>query len=160
MGKYHMKKKEREITDRSEMSAMLRNGKYAVISMCRNNEPYIVTLSYGYDEEKGSLYFHSAKSGLKIDFIKENPKVCATVIEDGGYMKGECEHKYSSLVFWGNMYVVEDLEEKKHALVTMIDHLEETPEPVKMRLLKNDNIYDGVGILRLDIGEITGKKGS
>ena len=160
MSKYHMKKVEREITDKEELENILRNGKYAVISMCRNNEPYIVTLSYGYDENKKSLYFHSAKAGLKIDFIKENPKVCATVIEDGGYLKGECEHKYASVVFWGSMYVVDDLVEKKHALSSMIDHLEEVPEPVKARLLKNDSVYEGVGILRLDINEITGKKGS
>lgn len=160
MTKYHMKKFEREITDKEELANILRCGKYAVISMCRNNEPYIVTLSYGYDEGHSSLYFHSAKAGLKIDFLKENPKVCATVIVDGGYLAGECEHKYASAVFWGNMYAVEDLEEKKHALATLIDHLEEVPEPVKARLLKNDSVYEGVGILRLDIGEITGKKGS
>lgn len=160
MTKYHMKKIEREITDKEEISNILRNGKYAVISMCRNNEPYIVTLSYGYDENTNSLYFHSAKAGLKIDFIKENPKVCATVIEDGGYLTAECEHKYASVIFWGSMHVVEDLNEKKHALITMIDHLEEAPEPLKARLLKNDNVYEGVGILRLDINEITGKKGS
>ena len=160
MTKYHMRKFEREIADKEEIADILRNGEYAVISMCRNSEPYIVTLSYGYDEKRNSLYFHSARTGLKIDFIKENPKVCATVIEDGGYLKGECEHKYASVVFWGNMQVVEDLNEKKHALTTMIDHLEEAPEPVKARLLKNDSVYEGVGILRLDINEITGKKGS
>lgn len=160
MAKYHMKKVEREITDKEEIANILKNGKYAVISMCRSNEPYIVTLSYGYDEGRNSLYFHSAKTGLKIDFIKENSKVCATVIVDGGYMTGECEHKYVSAVLWGNMHVVEDLEEKKHALVTMIEHLEEVPEPVKARILKNDGVYEGVGILRLNIDEITGKKGS
>ncbi|HYE81785.1 MAG TPA: pyridoxamine 5'-phosphate oxidase family protein [Clostridia bacterium] len=160
MMKYHMRKSEREIKGKDEITNILKNGKYAVISMCRNNEPYIVTLSYGYDESRNSLYFHSAKAGLKIDFIKENPKVCATVIIDGGYLNGECEHKYASVVFWGDMYVVDKLEEKKHALVTMIDQLEEMPEPVKARLLKNDGVYEGVGILRLDISEITGKKGS
>lgn len=160
MAKYHMKKLDREITGQDELLSILKHGKYAVISMCRNNEPYIVTLSYGYDEGRNSLYFHSAKAGLKIDFIQENPRVCATVIEDGGYQNSQCEHKYASVVFWGDMYMVEDLAEKKHALVTMIDHLEEVPEPVKARLLKNDNVYAGVGILRLDINEITGKKGS
>jgi len=160
MTKYHMRKMDREITDQDELAGILRNGKYAVISMCRNNEPYIVTLSYGYDEGKNSLYFHSAKTGLKFDFIKENPRVCATVIDDGGYLKGECEHKYASLVFWGDMHEVLDLEEKKHALTRMIEHLEEVPEPVKLRLLKNDSVYEGVGILRLDIKELTGKKGS
>jgi nitroimidazol reductase NimA-like FMN-containing flavoprotein (pyridoxamine 5'-phosphate oxidase superfamily) len=46
----------------------------------------IVTLSYGYDSEKKTLYFHSAKKGLNWDFINSNKRVCATVIEDGGYI--------------------------------------------------------------------------
>lgn len=160
MAKYHLQKAEREITDRDEIQGIIKNGKFAVIAMCRNNEPYIVTLSFGYDEDKNALYFHSAKKGLKIDFITDNPAVCATIIEDGGYLKGECEHKYSSVIICGDMHVVETIEEKKHALNVMIDHLEEDPEPVKTRILKNDKVYEGVGILRLDINEVTGKKGS
>ncbi|GAH11801.1 unnamed protein product, partial [marine sediment metagenome] len=29
---------------------IMKNGKFSTISMCRNDEPYIVTLSYGFDE--------------------------------------------------------------------------------------------------------------
>ena len=84
--------------------------------MCRNNEPYIVTLSYGYDEQKHALYSHCAINGLKLEFISQNPNVCGTVIEDEGYIEDECEQKYRSVVFWGKMYKVEDLAEKKYGL--------------------------------------------
>jgi len=49
MVNYHMNKKEREIVDRNVLIGILKQGKYATVSMCRDNEPYIVTLSYGYD---------------------------------------------------------------------------------------------------------------
>lgn len=159
MAQYHMNKKEREITDREEVLDIMRSGKYATIAMCRENEPYAVTLSYGYDSENHALYFHSALKGLKLDFIQANPKVCATVIRDGGYVMGQCEHHYASVVFWGEMQLVERLEEKKHAFDILIDHLEEEPAAVKARIFKNDRVYDTAGILRLDIKEMTGKKG-
>ncbi len=157
MAKYHMHKTEREITDPEILRDVLARGKYVIISMCRNGEPYVVTLSHGYDREKEALYFHCALKGLKIDFIEENPRVCATVIEDLGYQFGECEHHYRTVVFWGNMFVINDLDEKKYGLDILLNHLEDDPDSFKKRLLKDDDAYRKVGVLRLDIGEMTGK---
>ena len=56
-----MQKKEREIKNSEQLLEILRSGKYTTVSLCRNNEPYVVTLSYGFDEDKNTLYFHSAK---------------------------------------------------------------------------------------------------
>lgn len=159
MQKYHMNKREREITDKKEIEEILSNGKYAVISMCRDNEPYIVTLSYGYNKDENALYFHSAKKGLKLDFIKRNPLVCATVIEDGGYKKGQCGHEYRSVVFWGNISVVDNLEEKKKGMEVLLYHLEDTPDSIMERKLKNDKAYNKMTVLKLEISHITGKKG-
>jgi nitroimidazol reductase NimA-like FMN-containing flavoprotein (pyridoxamine 5'-phosphate oxidase superfamily) len=159
MPKYHLHRKEKEITDQNEMIEFLKQRKYATIAMCRENEPYIVTLNYGYDKDGNALYFHCALEGLKRDFIKRNPSVCATVIEDRGYKMGECDHAYRSVVIWGRMQAVEDFHEKKHALDVMLNHLEDEPEGIKQRSLKSDEVYHQVGILRLDIEEMTGKQG-
>ena len=158
MPKYHVRKTESEITNQSELLDILRRGKYTTISMCRDNEPYLVTLSYGYEEKKNSLYFHAALEGLKLEFIKQNPNVCGTVIEDKGYKKDECEQKYRSVIYRGKMYIVENLEEKKHGLDVLLNHLEENIEPIKKRNVLDDNSYNKVTILRLDIEEITGKQ--
>ncbi len=153
-----MHKSEREIKDKKELIEILRNGKYTSIAMCQNNEPYIVTLSYGYDQYKHALYFHAAVKGFKLDIIKNNSNVCATVIEDHGYKKDECEQHYRSVVFWGKMSVVSDLEEKKYGLDVLLNHLEPNPEPIKKRNVQNEDKYDKVSILRLDITELRGKK--
>ena len=159
MSKYHMHRKEKEITHSEELRHVLAHGKYAMVSMCRESEPYIVTMNYGFDEEKNTLYFHCALKGLKLDFIRANPRVCATVIEDRGYKKDECDHAYRSVVFWGQMTLVEELNEKKHAMEILHHHLEENPDPIRARNLPDDDAYRKVGILRLDIKEITGKQG-
>ncbi len=159
MTDYHMNKKECEIKDKDVIYTIIEKGLYAVISMCRNNSPYIVTLNYGYDKEKNALYFHSALEGLKLEYINENPRVSGTVIEDRGYMMGKCDHSYRSAVFYGKMYNIEDLEEKIHGMEIMLHHLEDDPDDVRARILKNKDRYNKVSILRLDIEEISGKEG-
>ena len=160
MQKYHMKNRpDRELSNETEIEAILKSGKYTVISMCRNDKPYIVILSCGYDSVKNALYFHCSTSGLKLDFIKANSQVCATIIEDGGYISDECGHHYRTAVFRGTMKIVSDLDEKKHGMKVLLNHLENKPFLIKEKLLMSDDFYSKMEILRLDIAEIHGKAG-
>jgi len=157
MPKYHMRKKEREITDRSKLLEVLIRGRFATIALCRGDEPYVVTLNYGYDQEKNCLYFHSAQQGLKMDFLAANQQVCATVVEDLGYADGQCTHKYRSIVLWGEMQLISDLEEKKPGMSILIRHQESHPQRTEEKL-QSMEAYNRVAVLRLDISEITGKE--
>jgi nitroimidazol reductase NimA-like FMN-containing flavoprotein (pyridoxamine 5'-phosphate oxidase superfamily) len=160
MKQYHLlNRPNREITPGEEITGILRKGKYAVISMCRNNEPYIVTLSYGYDQESNALYFHTAKAGLKLEFLNHNSLVCATIIEDGGYVPDVCEHVYKSVVFWGTMEVVSDMDEKRHGMYVLLNHLEEKESVIKGYMLKSEDRYSKMEVLRLKITQIHGKAG-
>lgn len=160
MNTYHMRRQERQITDQDEIREILTQGRFAVISMCRNNEPYIVTLSYGYDPVHNTLYFHSAAEGLKIEIIKENPNVCATVIDDKGYIQRECAHAFRSAVIYGKISIITDIEEKKHGIEVLLDHLEEDPGVIREKYrLDNEESFGKAAVLRLEIENITGKKG-
>jgi nitroimidazol reductase NimA-like FMN-containing flavoprotein (pyridoxamine 5'-phosphate oxidase superfamily) len=157
MQNYHMLKEEREIKNKNRIEEILNKGKYVTISMCRRDEPYIITLSYGFDDTQNALYFHSANLGLKLDILKENSNVCATIIEDLGYMNGMCSHKYRSVVIWGDMTIIKELNEKKHGFDVLLNHLEENPNKMKKRFFKNEKSYDDACIMRLDIKKVTGK---
>ncbi len=156
---YHMRRTERAIADREELAAILRRGRYVTLALCRGDEPYVVTLSYGYDTDREALYFHCAHEGLKLAFMEANPQVCGTVIEDLGYVQGECAHAYRSVVLRGELRRVELVAERKHGMDVLLRHLEDEPETVRERSLPDDAAYDRAAILRLDIHEITGKQG-
>ncbi len=158
MTKYHMYKSEQELTKREEILEIISQGRYVTLSLCRGNEPYIVTLNYGYDKSKGVLYFHTALKGLKLQFIEDNPRVCGTVVEDRGYLMGKCDHAYRSVILYGTLHRVIELEEKKHGMQIMLTHLEERPDDVKRRLLKDESRYEKVEILRLEISGMTGRQ--
>lgn len=167
MGTYHVRRGERELTDLADLEAVLEQGRYATIAMARlahglaivAAEPYLVTLSYGYDPETYALYFHTATDGLKHEFIKANPNVCATVVLDGGCVTGECAHEYASVVLRGRLRVVRDRKEKAQGLRVLIAQQEERPDEVRERQLADESAYENMSVLRLDIVEITGKRG-
>ena len=160
MQEYHLKNRpNREITKDSERNDILQKGKFLVISMCRNNEPYIVSLSYGFDAEKKSIYVHCAPQGLKIDFFKANSRICGTIIEDGGYVVDECGHNYRTVVFWGDIHFVTDLEEKKHGMDVLLNQLENNQNVIQDKLLKSTDYYTKMEVLRIDINQIHAKAG-
>ncbi len=81
------------------------------------------------------------------------------MILDKGYVKDDCTHRYASVVLWGTMKILDDLEEKKYAMDMLLGGLEEDPGPLKERFVKNDKVFDTVTMLKLEIDEMTGKKG-
>ena len=44
-----------------------------------NGYPFAIPVNYYYDQEHDKIYFHGAKSGQKVDALKQNDKVCFTV---------------------------------------------------------------------------------
>jgi len=121
---HEMRRSDREITDAAEIDQILGAAKYATIALADGDEPYAVTLSCGYDRARNRLCFHTATSGRKLDIIARNPQACATVIRDKGYNVGKCEHPFDSVVLFGRMRVLEDAEDVRLAMRTLIGQLD------------------------------------
>ena len=157
--KYHMRRGERSLNEWSVYEEILLAGKYATIALAWNNEPYVVTLSYGYDRIERSLYFHCAKHGLKTELIRCNPNACLTIVEDKGYIQNECAHSYRSLVIRGKIQVITDDSRKQKGVDVLINHLERSPEVMKMKLPQKKATFDSMNIWKLTVDEISGKGG-
>lgn len=158
---YHVRRTDRELSEPAEIDSVLRRGRFAAIAMCHDGAPYVVTLSYGFDQTRRALYFHVARAGRKLDALSADPRVCATVVIDGGYEQGACKHHYESVVIDGRMTLVTDVEEARHGMGVLVGHLEDEPAPVRERNgLDGNEAYERVHIARLDIEHIAGKAGS
>lgn len=153
---YHMRRTEKEITEWDTIEEIIRKGKFATLSLARNNEPYGVTLNYGYDKRSRALYFHCALLGLKSEFVRENDAACVSIIEDNGYLTGLCDHAYRSVVIRGKIEMVADDDAKLHGLEVMLDHLENDPA-VKKERMPNEAELDKVAIWKLTIDEFSAK---
>jgi len=154
-----IRRKDKAITDIHEMRQILRTAQYVTLAMCLNDEPYLVSLSHGYDEERNCIYFHCAKEGKKIDILNANNLVWGQALVDHGYVQGACDHLYATTQFRGRVTFVEDIEEKEHALRIMIQSLEDNPEEIIEKQLTPGSIQR-VTIGRIDIDHLSGKKAS
>ncbi|MBC7234865.1 MAG: pyridoxamine 5'-phosphate oxidase family protein [Chloroflexi bacterium] len=171
MSHHPMHLHEREITDPAILEEILRHGRWTTLALCLPQAPgseaagtdgpwpYVLTLSYGYAPEERALYFHTARQGLKLDILRQNPQVCGTVVEERGYLQGRCAQPYRSVVYRGRMEILESLEEKRHGIEVLLQHLEEDPEIMRDRLRRRGETYERVCVLRLRIQEISGKAG-
>ncbi len=157
MKAYHLRRAEKAITEPAELWEIIRGQQHLTLALCRAGEPYLVTVNYGYDEAGNRFYFHCARQGRKIDYLRANPIVYGQILEDSGYLAGECDHAARTVQFRAHAYFVEDAEAKKRALTLMIDQLEPDPEPVKARTLTPARIA-GVTIVELRIEMLTGKR--
>lgn len=152
-----IRRKEKEIRDKNEVLSILEQAQYITIAMSRDNEPYLVTLSHGYDREQNCIYFHCAKEGKKAAILNENNKVWGQALIDKGYVQGACDHLYATTHFMGKVNFVESFEEKRHALKIMVTALDDNPASLIEKQLTKKSIAD-VNIGRIDIEYMTGKK--
>ena len=115
---YHIRRKEKEITDHQILRRILKETKYVTIAMVKDNDPYLVSMSHGYDEKNHCLYLHSANEGKKLDYLRSNMNIWGQATIDYGYHVNQCSHLYASVQFKGKVSFIEDLENKKHAFKT------------------------------------------
>jgi nitroimidazol reductase NimA-like FMN-containing flavoprotein (pyridoxamine 5'-phosphate oxidase superfamily) len=52
---FHLRRKDKEITDVNTLKKILKTTKYITIALSADNQPYLVSLSHGYDEEHNCL---------------------------------------------------------------------------------------------------------
>lgn len=158
----HLRRQDRAITEPAEIESVLHAAKYATIALADGEEPYVVTLSCGYDEANRRLCFHVAPEGRKLDIIAKNPRACVTVLRDLGYNAGACEHPFESVVMTGRMRVLEDRAEAAHAMRVLIAHLEgaENFSAVWERnKLDTEAPFARMRMLAFEIDEVSAKRG-
>ena len=144
-----MRRKDKEITDEEIMKRILKSTQYVTVAMSKDNDPYLVSLSHGYDEERNCVYFHCAQEGKKIDYLRANNRVWGQTVVDRGYHQGECSHLYASVMFSGRVVMIDDRDEKWRALELMTRQLDSDAE--RLIEARKPESLDNTVVGRIDI---------
>ena len=123
-----MRRKNREVTDLGAIERMIGDCKVFRLAMIDGTRPYVVPMNFGYSLWDGALelYAHSAPEGRKVDVLQRNPEVCFEM--DCGHRLIETEtacsygFAYSSVIGDGEVFFIEDREEKLRALLRIMEH--------------------------------------
>jgi len=149
-----MRKKEKEITKKSAIEAIITKSLVCRLALSDDNSPYIVPLCFGYKDKV--LYFHSSQKGKKIDIIKKNPKVCFEFDTNTEIVKAKdaCRWtmRYQSIIGFGKAVFLEDTAEKRHALDIIMGQYSD-------RIFQfDDAILKKTGVIKVEIESMTGKQ--
>jgi len=149
-----MRRKDREITSRLEIEAIIGRCLVCRLAMADDNQPYVVPLCFGFKDN--SLYFHSAGQGKKIDIIKKNNRVCFEFDIDCEIVGADTACKwgmrYKSVIGFGEACFIEDSESKRQALDIIMQHYGGEASAYSETDLKR------TVIIKVDIEQITGKQ--
>ena len=153
-----MRKKEREVSDIVEIESIISRADVCRIAFADQNVPYIVTLNFGYSGgEKKIFWFHCAKEGRKLDMIKKNNYVCFELDTDHEIIEGKlaCDYgmKYSSVVGYGYISIVNDNEEKIKGLNHIMEHYTGREE-----FEYKSEILEKTALLRLEVSNMSCKR--
>ena len=136
----------------AEVMRRATSGVLAVVDT--DGEPYAVPLSFAYEE--GAIYFHSARSGHKLDALTANPRVSFCVIDSDDVVAEEYTTYFRSVIAFGTAHVVDDDNEKLHALNLLADKY--APDETLRREREITGGINRLVVVRMDIERMTGKE--
>ena len=152
--KHEMRRKDRLVSEEKAREIMAKAEYGIFMTADKEGQPYGVAVSHVVEGDK--VYFHCAAGvGRKIENIRENNKVCMNFTSNTFVDSENYTHRYESVVAEGVAVIVEDREEKYHALKLIA-------EKYAPASFKDSDDYilpkmDITGVVRVDIETISGK---
>ena len=152
-----LKRPDKEIKERCEVEAILREADVGRLGTFVDSEPYVVPISFIYHE--GKILFHGARLGKKMDNITRNPRVCFEVDEGEVILSDEpCNfsYKYRSVISSGMARIIVDPREMVVALRLLVEKY----APGKGADLTEERVrsFKNLAIVEITIDKMVGKK--
>jgi uncharacterized protein len=147
-----MRRKKKQLSEEKTIEVLVSCAEGVLATAGPDNSPYAVPLNYVY--HKGSIYFHCADKGHKIDNIEHNSKVSFCVMKDTRVIPEKLTTKFKSVILFGEIQEVFD-EEKEAGLLALVhrfssDHLDAGKAYI-------EKLFDKTKVFKINIEHMTGK---
>ena len=121
-----------------------------------NGYPYGVPLSYVYQD--GTLYFHCAKEGHKLDALLGSSKASFCVIDQDQVVPEKYTTYFRSVIAFGQATVLEDPAEIQQAMCAL--GCKYAPADTKEHLMAEiQGSKDRTAVIKFSVEHMTGKEG-
>lgn len=143
-----MRRKEREVTDRDDIRAILAKARVLRIALNNGPYPYLIPVNYGFalDGARLTLVFHSANEGAKHAIIAKDNRAtfeidCAhALLRPHGDAPCTASFAYESLIGNGTIEQATDTE-KEPLLALFLEHYGLPATPLNPTHLANTTVY-------------------
>jgi hypothetical protein len=151
-------------TDREKIERFLKKADTAYLGLADGNTPYVVPLNYAW--LNGSLYFHGAQEGRKMEIASRNPEACAAISESLGTIPhpvpAKTDTAYMSVMAFGRIQQVTDLEEATEAMQAMLDKYAPGYHPERLSDTHVERYVSSMGsrtaVFKLVVKQLTAKE--
>jgi nitroimidazol reductase NimA-like FMN-containing flavoprotein (pyridoxamine 5'-phosphate oxidase superfamily) len=120
-----IRRKQKAVNDEAWIKKFLHQAPYGVLATAVQDQPFVSTKLFVYDEQRHVIYVHSADQGRAPDNIRANPNVCFTATQMGRLLPGmkasDFGVEYASVVIFGQARLVEDQPETIEVLQMIMD---------------------------------------
>ena len=153
-----MRRKEREITDKTALEAVIRDTFHVTMAMPTSGVPYMLPMNFGY--ENGIVYLHCARAGKKLDILRAADGRLpvsllfvskASLLDKGKGIICGLSARYASVVATGMLEEVTDNDERLRGLRSVVRQVGVEDRPF------TDGDLAAVIVLRVTISDMIGK---
>ena len=120
----HIRRRDRQ-AEESFIKSLLKMAPYCNIAHIAEDQPFLHVNTFYYDEEKHSIYFHSASEGRFRFNLVNNNKVCFSIAKMGRLLPADVAQEFSveyeSVIVFGEVKIINDNLEAKVALQKLLD---------------------------------------
>ena len=152
-----LRRKKQALTE-TECRDILSRGAYGVLAVAGDDGyPYAVPVNYVV--RGNAIYFHSAKTGHKIDAIARHSKVSFCVVDKSDLVPERFTTYFKSVIAFGRAHIVDDKAESLDALTALTQTLAPSEGPDHQREEIGQCEHAGsVAIVAIDIERLSGKQ--
>lgn len=150
-----MRRDEKQIRNRTQIDGIIHASQVCRLAMAKDNLPYLVPLSFGYDGK--TIYLHTAVAGRKIEYFQSNPNVCFEFEHQVRLVTHDlspCKWSFSfeCVIGHGTISELSDPKEKEYGLEQIMRHYSNRQWQYNEKAVARTRIW------KIAIQEITGKR--
>jgi nitroimidazol reductase NimA-like FMN-containing flavoprotein (pyridoxamine 5'-phosphate oxidase superfamily) len=148
--------------DEAWIKAFLKRAPFCVLALSHQDQPFINSNLFVYDEAQHAIYLHNAYVGRTPATVAANPRVCFHTFEMGQLLPADkaidSSVEYAGVTIFGQCHLIDDEIEAKFGLQMLLDkyfpHLKPVRDygPIRAQDLKR------TAVLRIDIESWSGKE--
>ncbi len=152
-----VRRQNRILEDEARVRELLSGSEYGFLSLgtAENGYGYGIPISFVYDKDTNSLYFHCAPQGQKLDMIRRNNKVSFCVVGITQPIADKFTTLYESVIVFGKADIDLSEDEKRKALRLLVRKYSPDFEELGEKYM--DKSWDRTVVFKVEIEHITAK---
>jgi nitroimidazol reductase NimA-like FMN-containing flavoprotein (pyridoxamine 5'-phosphate oxidase superfamily) len=143
------------IDSREELEAILKETEVCRLGLRDNGMPYIIPMNFGCKDN--TLYFHSARTGHKIDLLERDPRISFQCESEARQVRDEGSGKWMvrtlSVMAEGRAAFIAEPEDKREAMKLIMSRYSGG-----MEFEYSDETLGEMALIRVPIETIQGRK--